>query len=171
MSAMRFSPFHASNKLPKLFQLTKLSTICALLCYVVSAEAGKCNGDYCSRFGLQNLYGNCCTFGSALECGCCLPDKNKNPSSGCNSSNEYPTWESCVNDWNGGCCVNGWRPMYYGVDWVSDASCCVLCNGGNWGITTSVKEVCVQDTVPKLLCNSEHEGSNTMLRHEVMTEE
>eukprot|EP00957_Ditylum_brightwellii_P104465 7958257-Ditylum_brightwellii.AAC.1 len=49
----------------------------------------------------------------------------------------HPTWESCVKDW-ANCCQehNAYtndRPMYYGVDWVSDASCCQLCNGGNWG--------------------------------------
>mmetsp|Transcript_32292 Transcript_32292/g.48178 ORF Transcript_32292/g.48178 Transcript_32292/m.48178 type:complete len:116 (-) Transcript_32292:111-458(-) len=76
---------------------------------------------------------------------CCLPDKHGSSyhsyPSGCNNSDEYPTWESCVNDWKN-CCLagtggvlgkQGQRPLYSGVDFADGASCCQLCNGGNWG--------------------------------------
>mmetsp|Transcript_2517 Transcript_2517/g.3609 ORF Transcript_2517/g.3609 Transcript_2517/m.3609 type:complete len:177 (-) Transcript_2517:474-1004(-) len=173
--AMRFSLFHVGNRLPIL--------ICALLCCVVNAEAGKCSRTYCSQQNNQQfLDQNCCTFGSASECGCCLPDKHGSGyhsyPSGCNNSDEYPTWESCVNDWKN-CCLagtggvlgkQGQRPLYSGVDFADGASCCQLCNGGNWG-PSYVKVNCDPNTVPQLLCNSKHEGDNIMLRHEVNAEE
>eukprot|EP00957_Ditylum_brightwellii_P066580 5053682-Ditylum_brightwellii.AAC.1 len=64
-----------------------------------------------------------------------------------------------------------YRPMYYGVDWVDDASCCQLCNGGDWGSNSLLRTPCKIDTVPQLLCNNKRKGDNTMLRHEVKAEE
>eukprot|EP00957_Ditylum_brightwellii_P087744 6681361-Ditylum_brightwellii.AAC.1 len=62
------------------------------------------------------------------------------------------------------------RPGYEGVDWVSDASCCQLCNGGTWGgqgLTIS----CDTNNPPQLLCSSKDNGDDTMLRHGVKAEE
>eukprot|EP00957_Ditylum_brightwellii_P123472 9414063-Ditylum_brightwellii.AAC.1 len=100
MFVMHFPLFHTSKKLPKPIHLVELSIICALLCCVVSAETGECETAYCSRCNNpQFLDQNCCTFGSASECGYCLPDKDgAETPSGCDNNHEHPMWESCVND-------------------------------------------------------------------------
>eukprot|EP00957_Ditylum_brightwellii_P129647 9889979-Ditylum_brightwellii.AAC.1 len=76
----------------------------AVSAFELDAEIGKCESRYCSTRNngqyINNGDESCCTFESASDCTCCLPDKN---GSLCSSS-EYPTWESCVNNWSYACC-------------------------------------------------------------------
>eukprot|EP00957_Ditylum_brightwellii_P193771 14756045-Ditylum_brightwellii.AAC.1 len=58
-----------------------------------------------------------------------------------------------------------------GVDWVDDASCCQLCNRGNWGQCGDNKVYCEPKTVPQLICNSKHISANKVLYYGVNAEE
>uniref|UniRef100_A0A7S4RK73 C-type lectin domain-containing protein n=1 Tax=Ditylum brightwellii TaxID=49249 RepID=A0A7S4RK73_9STRA len=137
----------------------------------------KCADTYCSlKNNPQFLDQDCCTFGSVSDCSCCLPNKNGVYSSKC-SDTWLPTWESCVNSWSTNCCVSiggyYYRPGYKGVDWVSDASCCQLCNGGSWNSWkgNGLLIPCDPSITPQLLCSSKDDSDNTMLRHGVKAEE
>eukprot|EP00957_Ditylum_brightwellii_P106697 8139374-Ditylum_brightwellii.AAC.1 len=64
----------------------------------------------------------------------------------------------------------GLHPGYKGVDWVSDASCCQLCNRGGWGRQGEV--ICCQPNITSKLIGSSMESSgNIMLCHGVKAEE
>mmetsp|Transcript_54572 Transcript_54572/g.81278 ORF Transcript_54572/g.81278 Transcript_54572/m.81278 type:complete len:174 (-) Transcript_54572:47-568(-) len=136
----------------------------------------KCADTYCSKRNNGQYINNgdngensCCTFGSASECSCCLPNHLKpNPYGIFCSASNYPTWESCVSNWSDCCGSFSERPSYEGVDWVSDASCCQLCNGGTWA---GVAIDCDPKVTPQLLCSSKDDSDNTMLRHGVKAEE
>eukprot|EP00957_Ditylum_brightwellii_P130088 9922142-Ditylum_brightwellii.AAC.1 len=91
---------------------------------------------------LVSLILGCYTLESASDCGCCLPSNPqyyncKYTGCGCSccSRTLNPTWADCVADWSICCSLDTWEngsgnyhPMYIGVDWVSGAGCCALCN-------------------------------------------
>eukprot|EP00957_Ditylum_brightwellii_P084622 6435185-Ditylum_brightwellii.AAC.1 len=91
------------------------------------------------------------------------------------TDSKFPAWESCINSWSK-CCVyinltkKYYCPGYKGVDWVSDASCCQLRNGGTWSGQGETIH-CEPTVTPQLLCSSKGGRSNTMLCRGVKAEE